>query len=249
MSQALRITLHGEPGEIGADAVHAALGATLALAREATSVIGADGVWVIDELGTGSAVLSIKNPAAPGAVELVTAGFATLEVAPRVPEQWTQSMVAHARRLSRLVGRRGVTGVDISTTTTSPKALTGSVAAHADSALAVRESSSGSIVGTVDMWESRRGRTVGLTLDSGETVRASYPSHLAGRIVNEAIDQRIVISGEIRRNGAGQRVEVVIHDFEAAPRTLPMDVTQLAGLYGDLGRGGVTVADVLEHRE
>lgn len=250
MVDALRVKLAGEHGDIAAEAVHTALGAALSLAAEASSALDlSGGTWTVQELALGSATLAIANPAAPGAVALITTGFEALAWAPRVPDRWNLKMVRQAQALARLVGRRGVTGVEVGAGGSPGKDVDGVLGAHAESALAMKESALGSLVGTVDMWQARKGATVGLTLDSGETIRATYLSELAHRIVSDAVDHRIVISGEIKRNGAGQRVGIVIHDFELAPRVIPMDVRQLAGLYADLGSAGLSVAEVLEHRE
>ena len=68
-------------------------------------------------------------------------------------------------------------------------------------------------------------------------------------MLHEAVGHRVRISGEIQRNGAGQRVAITILDVERVERPLPMDIAALAGLYADVAAAGVTVADILEHRE
>jgi hypothetical protein len=91
-------------------------------------------------------------------------------------------------------------------------------------------------------------RTVGLTLDSGETIRATYPLDLTDRVLNVALGHRVLIHGEVQRNGAGQRVSINILEVERADRPIPRDISTLAGLYADVAAAGVTVSDVLEHR-
>ena len=250
MTEGLRLTVGGDHAAVAAKAVHEALGAARALLTDAAAELDvAGGAWTLDELTLGSASMVLSNPAADGAVVLVSQGLEELRRAPRIPARWSPQMVRQARDLGQLVGRRGVTYVSLGRATGPLQAVDGEVTAHAGAALAPKETAIGTVVGTVDMWQSRKGRTVGLTLDSGETVRATYPADLTEKILHEAVGHRVTISGEIQRNGAGQRVLISILDVEQAARPLPMDIAALAGLYADVAAAGVSVSDVLEHRE
>ncbi|MBK8757062.1 MAG: hypothetical protein IPM08_08015 [Actinomycetales bacterium] len=250
MTEGLRLSVGGDHAAVAAEAVHEAMGAAIALLSEAASQLDvATGTWTLDELTLGSATMVLLNPSAIGAVALVADGIEELRRTPRIPSRWTPRMVRRALKLGELVGRRGVTCVSLGRASDQLRSLDGQVTAHAGAALAPKETAIGTVVGTVDMWQSRRGRTLGLTLDSGETVRALYPADLTEKVLREAVGHRVMISGEIQRNGAGQRVSITILDVERAERPLPMDIAALAGLYADVAAAGVTVADILEHRE
>ena len=226
-----------------------AMGAALALLSEASTHLGVTGgVWTLDELSLGSATMVLTNPNAVGAVALVTGGIEDLRHWARIPDRWTLRMVQRALKLGELVGRRGVTSVSLGRASGQVNPVDGEVTAHARSAIAPRETAVGSIIGTVDMWQARRGRTLGLTLDSGETIRATYPADLTDRVLKVALGHRVLIHGEVQRNGAGQRVSINILEVEPAERPIPKDISTLAGLYADVAAAGVTVADVLEHR-
>jgi hypothetical protein len=45
----------------------------------------------------------------------------------------------------------------------------------------------GAVTGLVDLWRERRGRQIGLTLNTGETVTATYGPELSERIRQEAL--------------------------------------------------------------
>lgn len=249
MEDGLRLAVGGDHTELAAEAVQEAMGAALALLSEASTQLGvAGGTWTLDELSLGSATMVLTNPSAVGAVALVTGGVEDLRRSARIPERWTLRMVRRAQKLGELVGRRGVTSVSIGRTSGDVRPVDGEVTAHAAAAIAPQETAVGSVVGTVDMWQARRGRTVGLTLDSGETLRATYPADLTDRILSVALGRRVLIHGEIQRNGAGQRVSINILEVEGADRPIPKDISTLAGLFADVAATGVTVADVLEHR-
>lgn len=250
MGEGLRVTLEGDRGDIGAAAAHAALGCALQLVTDASSVLGVTvGRWNVSELSLGSMTLVIDNAAAPGVATLVTAGFEVLSNRAVVPAQWTQRMVRKARDLGRLAGTQGVHRVTVGLDGLGVTRVDGVATSHAEKALQASEVALGGVVGVVDRWQERKGREVGLTLDDGSTLTATYPTELGSRIVHDSIGQRVEAWGEVQRNAAGQRISFRIHDFTVAPATLPAGIELLAGLYRDLGASGVTAGQVLEGRE
>lgn len=249
MSDGLKLAVGGDHTELAAEAVHEAMGGALALLSEASTQLGVSGgSWTLNELSLGSATMVLSNPNAVGAVALVTSGIEELRQSARIPDRWTLRMVRRALKLGELVGRRGVRSVSLGRASGHVTPVDGEVTAHAGAAIAPQETAVGSVIGTVDMWQARRGRTVGLTLDSGETIRATYPLDLTDRVLNVALGHRVLIHGEVQRNGAGQRVSINILEVERADRPIPRDISTLAGLYADVAAAGVTVSDVLEHR-
>jgi hypothetical protein len=158
-------------------------------------------------------------------------------------------MVRRARDLGRLIGSGGVQGVLVNLPDTEPMKIDGTVTAHADAALETKEVSLGAVTGLVDVWRERHGRQIGLTLNTGETLTATYGAELADRIRDEALGRHIEARGEIRRNASGQRVSLVIDSFNVLQSNVPMSIDELAGLYADLAHTGMTSREVLEHRE
>jgi hypothetical protein len=250
MSGEVRVTLEGDQGDISADALHAALGSTVQLVKDASAAIGATaGRWNIEDLSVGSASFAIVNPAAPGVATLIAVGFESLMSSSSIPRHWTQRMVRKARDLGRLTGSGGVQGVLLSLPDTEPMRIDGTVTAHADAALETKEVSLGAVTGLVDVWRERHGRQIGLTLNTGETLTATYGPELAEHIRDHALGQQIEARGEIRRNASGQRVSLAIDSFDVLQPDVPMSIDELAGLYADLGKAGMTSREVLEHRE
>jgi hypothetical protein len=250
MSDGLRVTLDGLHQEIGAEAVHTALGALLSLAKDASKSIGSTaGSWKVSELTLGSATIVISNPAARGVGTLVEEGIDTLARAATVPTSWTQDMVKQVRRLGGLAGRDGVLGVRLGTTTGDLRTIDTTITNNAEAAIEAKETSIGRVVGKVDTWTERKVRQVGLTLDSGSTIKASYPESMATRVRDQALGERVELTGEIERNVTGQGLRIKIIDFEVLPATVPLPVSSILGLYADQGALGITAADVLEDRE
>ena len=250
MAADMTITLDGQHGEISATSLHTALGCTLQLLKETGGALGATGGrWAIGDLRAGSAVFALDNPAAPGAATLVMTGLKTLAKRPMIPLHWNQTMVRKARDLGRLAGTGGVRGVSVATPEEPVLRLTPAFTANAEQAIQARDVSLGSVQGVVDKWDERRGHQIGLTLGDGETITASYSSELGDRILREALGHEIEARGELRRNAEGQRVQLLIHDFTVLSTEWPLGIEVLAGLYRELGDAGVTVTDVLDHRE
>lgn len=246
----MTITLEGERGRISAAAFHTALAASLQLVQEAAATLGVSaGQWNVADLSLGSITFALENPAAPGAATLVRTGLELLTDRAAIPPQWNQSMVCKARDLGRLTGAGGVHGVSVGTPGEPVLQLSGEFTANAEQAIQAREVSLGSVQGVVDKWDERRGRQVGLTLEDGATITATYPRELGGRILRESLGQKIEARGEVRRNAEGQRVSLVMHDFTVLTPDLPIGVEALAGLYRELGDAGWTAMDVLDHRE
>ncbi|WP_375430218.1 hypothetical protein [uncultured Friedmanniella sp.] len=246
----MTITLEGERGGISAQALQTALGASLQLVQEAAATLGVStGQWNVAELSLGSVTFALENPAAPGAATLVRSGMELLARRTAIPPQWNQAMVRKARDLARLSGSGGVHGVSVTTPGDPLLRLTAEFAAHAEQAIQAREVSLGSVHGLVDKWEDRRTHQIGLSLDDGTTITATYPRDLAARILREALGHVIEARGEIRRNGEGQRVSLALHDFTVPAETVGVSLAAIAGLYHELGDAGLTSTDVLDHRE
>lgn len=250
MSADMTIMLEGERGEISAAAFQTALAASLQLVQEAAATLGVNaGQWNIAALSLGSVTFALENPAAPGAATLVRTGLELLSSRVAIPPRWSQSMVRKARDLGRLTGSGGVHGVAVSTPGDPLLRLTGEFAANAEQALQAREVSLGSVQGVVDKWEDRRTHQIGLTLSDGATITATYERQMAGRVLRDALGQRIEARGEIQRNAEGQRVSLKMHDFTVLLDRTTVGVDSLAGLFHELGDAGLTAMDVLDHRE
>jgi hypothetical protein len=140
MSGEVRVTLEGDPGDISADALHAAPGSTLRLVKDASAAVGATaGRWNIQDLSAGSASFAIANPAAPEATTLIEEGLRSLRRSPSIPRHWTQRMVRKACDLGRLTGSDGVQGVVVQfPDRKNPTKIDGTVTAHAEAALETR---------------------------------------------------------------------------------------------------------------
>lgn len=251
MTDGLRLEVGGDHTRLAAESVHKAMGAALALLTDAAEQVGAtEGSWTFEKLQLGSATMVLVNSSAEDVVPLVAAGVDSLRQSPSIPEGWSQDMVRHVQKIGKLVGRKGVESISLGRKDAAAVLLDGTVTAHAEAAIAPQAVSLGSVVGTVDKWQVRKGRSVGLTLDSGETVQATYPAELTQRIVDHAVGHRVVISGEIHRNAAGQRVRIHIDEVEPVERRMPpMDIREVAGLYADLVDDGLTVESFVEHRD
>ncbi len=245
MNNPIEVTLHGERGQIAADAVQETLAQLLVLVKEGGKVTGTtSGVWVVDRLELGSAVMAISNPVAPGVVTLIDSGIAALREVAELPQMWNLKMVTAVRKMARLSGQRGVESVSLKAHDVEQE-LDARVALQAETALTTKEESLGSVRGRLDTWSSRRGtQQVGMTLDDGGLLQVRYTNDRASEIM-ALLDREVEAWGLVERNSAGQRLRLKLEGLAVAPpkpRIVP--VHEVSGIYADLWPGA-TASDVL----
>lgn len=248
MHDDVTLKLEGQAGTIHARSLHDALGAVLDLLEDAErSSAGHLRPWSLSTLKESSAVAGFAHPAAAPTLETLAVGLDTLRDRATIPTGWSTRMVDRVRRLGRLAGSGGAEGIQISLPKRELSWMVDTrMTSHADRALSAAEVTFGTVSGFVDSWRIRNGRRVGMTLDDGGTLTATFPKSLEERIQTQAIGHRIEVWGELERNAEGQPVGLVIADFAVAAQRLAIPPSRARGLFRE---SGMTLDEWLSRRD
>ncbi len=239
------LTLDGAAGEIAAKGLQNALAHLMVLLRDAGQILGiAAGNWTISRLELGSVIIELENPAAVGVPAVIDRGLAELSEHAARPEGWTLAMLRSARELGRLAGHFGIHQVRIDAG--RERAISGTIAANADSALMAKHQALGSVRGHLDKWSKRNGhRDLGMILETGEPLAVTYSDEIAATVLG-LLDREVEAWGLIERNAAGQRIRLKLEGLqESTPRGRAVPIHEVAGLYAELFPG-LTVADIID---
>lgn len=248
---AILVHLDGDEGEITGDAFIDAGQSLLDLAKGAASREDEQRVtWVLGRLSTGSATLGLTAhgpvsviAAARDAIADVMAGLAQLQERAEMPPGFTEQMTRRARDLSRLAGRQGVAGVTVDSDGTvpavGPLAVTPAVGLHAEQALGAATEAVGSVHGVFDRLNLRDGRREVSLRDesSGRSVPCSFPPGMLARITDSLL-KSVTAWGTVRRNAAGQKVSLLMEEFELTEKEAPVPIRQLVGIFHEGWTGG-----------
>ena len=232
---AIGISISGEPGTISAAIVRDSLSDLLVILADASANSGSgDQQWRIADLRIGSAVMSVTAPDEAPVAALVRDGLESLSrmaEIPAIPAGWTRRMVGKVRDLGSRSGHDGATGVNFIGLAAEPIGLTSAVVDHATRSLGTATLSYGSFRGHVDRWNEHNKREIGIALDDGGTITATYPPDLAERIRAEAVGRHIEVWGLVSRNPAGQANSIAAQGFDALTQAPPIPIANMAGAY------------------
>lgn len=164
-------------------------------------------------------------------------GVRVLEQTPEIPRYFDEASVQRVVNVGDRLGRDGITGLAVAIGD-DVAIIDQSVQGHAREAVTEVSTSYSSIVGRLDQVSVRRDRRrVALLTDTGRAVTCEV-DRVDERLVLEAFDTRVVVSGLLRRNGLGQPVRVEAEAIGAAPpRPAPVRVDDLLGIADDLWPG------------
>lgn len=156
----LRLHIEGQPGVLGVSAFLAAVGESVYMLRDLDAGVSGSprGTldWSVAALRTGSAVIELESRSreeernvGPEVARLFVNGLDQLEQRGTTPPYLSETGMTHARRLLRLIGRNGMSGLQVSdlaeTVTISAKA-----AANIEPLLTARRRALGSIEGKIE---------------------------------------------------------------------------------------------------
>jgi len=264
----LDLLLEGAPGTIALRSFLRALeearavieGVDVALTHRRRALVE----WYIEDLRTSSlaATLVAKPRRGRGAMEYTpqrghdiarsfVEGLQAVELRPVVPPSFPEPSMRRLKQLGNVIGRNGAKGfravlLEGSGEPASARIearLTRRAAENAKEAMSPRYTARGSVLGRLEVISVHGGRQFTVYDEiEGRPVRGSFPDELLGH-VKEALGRRVLATGLIRRNGAGQMVSVLVERLEILPQDddLPT-VADLVGSDPDF-TGGRPAAD------
>lgn len=165
-----------------------------------------------------------KRPAETVAVSprALVDGLMALTERPEIPDLFTEASVHRVDRLGEPTG--GVRGITLAPVTADgdvgqPVPITETVREHARAAVAPRETSTGSVVGVLDVLNARsRGRIKGSIYNARtrHAVTCVVPADHSSQFV-EAFGRKVLVGGLLTRNELGQVISIEVAELQILP--------------------------------
>lgn len=246
MDDEMGLRLLGDPDQMDPRALQRALGALLDILERPHGTGSPRGAFVVSDLRISSLAFAVKprdaDPVAISHVERTWEGIDRLGVEAGIPPRWDRSMVVRLADLCGVRTMRGVQGVDLSLSDREPIHLDATIQRHVQQSLAPPRQSLGSVRGRLDRWFGRGPRReVGLVDEvTGHAISVQVPQHLEERVL-DALQRTVRAWGLVDRNPAGDKIRLVMEDFEVAEDADVPAVESMAGILGDWtdGQGSV----------
>ena len=246
MDDAMTLNLRGAEGQMDPRALHRALGSLLDLLDGPRGTREPRGSFVVSDLRIGSNLVEVRprdaDPVATRSIERTWRGIDHLKAAPGIPARWDRFMVQRLADLGGVTSLRGVEGTELWRAGEALVRIDGTVQHHARQSLASPRRSLGSVRGRLDRWFGRgQRREVGLVDEvTGRAVSVQVPPHLEERVL-DALQQTVRAWGLVDRNPAGDKIGLVMEDFEVLGDAGGPTVESMVGLLGDWtdGQGSV----------
>lgn len=180
----------------------------------------------------------------------LVSGVAHLRTQPEIPPAFTERIVDRISTVSHLIANRssGLETVTLDSVGEAPQraAIDEQVSENAEKAVAPASLAYGSVVGTLDVISARaRQIKVGLHADFGPPITCNVHA-LPREQYLDAFDQRVLVSGLIKRNGRGQIVRIDADHLERLPDREPIAVDALRGMFKTTGP--VSIAGYIEEQ-
>ena len=246
MDDEMALHVLGDAAHMDPRALQHALGALLDLLDGPRGSASPRGEFVVSDLRIASLDCAVRpldaDPVALWSLERASTGIDDLSTTTGVPVGWDQFMVKRVIRLHDVTRMRGVEGVEVVSGGRAPVRVDEVVRRHAAASLTTHHKSLGSVRGRLDRWLHRgRRREVGLLDEvTGRAISVQVPQHLEGRVLG-ALQQTVRAWGLVDRNAAGDKIGLVMEDFEVVEDTDGPTVKSMVGFLGDWtdGQGSV----------
>lgn len=174
-------------------------------------------------------------------------GVRSLADAPEIPRLFSEPVVSHVDQLGHQIGRRGITGVTMTSVNgqrSSGAAVTEAVRQNARRAVEPVSAAWSSVVGVLDVISARREkRRIGLLTSEGRAVVCNV-QQLPNDLVFEAFEKKVVAAGILRRNGRGQAVSLDAESLEILPTEQRVTARDLLGAAPDV-TGPLTINEFM----
>lgn len=204
--------------------------------------------WAITHLGMGSVNTGLA-PLEPGEglgfaeldriVSRTVDGFETAQREELIPDGWSTRAAQHARSLASRLGVGADTGMTLRLLVDDEVRrivdVTRRASQNLDKALSAKYTSIGSVIGRLDEINLHATPRAGVWPVRGGRVTVLF-EHDQTDMMRSALGKRVEAFGRLRRNAAGQIIDLKIRGLEMLPDSTP-PITDLTGLDPDLTDG------------
>lgn len=257
MMQGLRLRLEGEPKTIYISALSVAVNNWVKVLSDLDSGISGEPKgsldWVVSNLASnGSLVISAEYRSrleqqnfGPRVSEAAINGFRLLEYEGLTPPYLSEAGIGYAKRMVKLVGNQGVSGIGVENTSESVQ-LSARASVHIDQLLPVRHSTLGSVEGKLEMISIHGKRPQFLVYHhrTHKAIRCTFSTEMLDR-VKDALGERVIAMGQVHLNGKNEPVRVDLQQLRVlrAEKDLP-SIADITGIDPDF-TGELSTAEFL----
>lgn len=218
----VRLRLEGQPGAITLPVFIAAVSNSLKVLREfdvaITRLPQTTLDWFVSDLRIGSLVIEVaslpkseQRNVGPEVVDAFVNGLESIELRGVTPPLLPESGMQSYRRLVKLVGEGGATGIEVSTQTHTVQ-LSARAAVNVDQLLKIRRRSVGSVEGKIETISIHgRPRVIVYQTRTNKAVPCRFPSDNDRELIQAAktlLGERVNVAGVVHLNTKGEPMRV-----------------------------------------
>jgi len=207
--------------------------------------------WAVRDISTAAGQLRLllsprTLPRARGEETLARAGSAlvagvlALSEEPEIPILFSETTVLRVDAIGSRIGHGGVAGVGLTSingVTSDTAYVSEAVQRNAAEAVEPATVAYSSLIGKLDVISARRERRrIGLLTEAGRPVLCDV-QRLPRQIILDAFEQRVLVSGRLRRNSRGQPVRLDVDAIEEVTEPAPVLARDLLGAAPELTDG------------
>lgn len=220
----LILRLEGEPKTIYMSAFLTAVNSWVKMLADLDSGISgqAKGTldWIVSDLATGSLQVAVESRSrlegqnyGPKVEEASVNGLRLLEIEGLTPPYMSEAGIISAKRMLKLIGNCGVTGITIQNTFEGV-GLSARASANIDQLLPIRHRALGSVEGKLEMISIHGNKPQFLVYHhrTHKAVRCVFPAEMLEQ-VKDALGSRVIAIGQIHLNAKNEPVRVDIEEI------------------------------------
>ncbi|MEU5791446.1 hypothetical protein ABZ754_27445 [Micromonospora purpureochromogenes] len=200
--------------------------------------------WAVEDLAVNGEIRAVIAPKRtplrrpPGTVAApamgLVAGVVHLREIAEIPELFSPLTVERVQNIGRPIGENGIDHVEIRHVGPQPATavVDRETVDHARKAVSISRTAFGSLVGRLDVLtgRSRTGPRAQVLIEGTRqavTVRAAPDQ---ANLLREAWQRRVAVSGELRRNSAGQPIQLDLTELAILPERLRVTAWDILGI-------------------
>lgn len=253
----LKLKIEGRPGEVSLSAFVGAVSDWMLMLRDIDAALSGVSTgsldWLVSDLRTGSLVVEAEwssrlegRNVGPDVARYAIEGLNLLEREGLTPPFLSETGLGHVKRMVKLIGNRGVTGIIMSNHAGQAQ-LSARASANVEQLLPARSFSIGSVQGKLEAI-NLHGRAPKFTVYhhiSGKGVACRFPLEKTEE-VKDALGRRVVICGTVHYNAKAEPVRIDLEEIKPVPDEAGLPrASALTGSIPSL-TGNLSTAEYLE---
>jgi len=200
--------------------------------------------WAVADLAVNGEIRAVLAPRRtpprrpPGTVSMpainLVSGVGQLKEIAEIPEFFSPLTVERVKNIGRPIGSHGIERVEIRHVGPAPAiaVVDRETVDHARRAVSISRTAFGSLIGRLDVLtgRSRTGPRAQVLIEGTRqavTVRAAPDQ---ADMLRDAWQKRVAVAGELRRNAAGQPIQLDLTELTILPERRPLSAWEILGI-------------------